>query len=425
VTAWALETSLAVAALTLLVLALRRPVARLFGARWAYALWLLPLLRIAMPPLAWFGADLPLAPILVQVAAIGETAAPLPPQGGPGQWGSILLALWAGGAVCFLLWQAAVYRRFVREIAASARPAYPPRYAGIPLVESQAVPGPLATGLFTPTIVLPYDFLSRYTPAEQRLALEHEAVHHRRGDLWWNSLALLLLGLQWPSPLAWIAFRAFRADQELSCDEAVARRLSGPERHLYASALVKSASRPGLIAACPLNQAATLKRRLKMMKQHRATRVRTAGGLAALSGLLAGGLTLSAPSFAQSDQAAGKEQRRVIIREFGGEDRLKLGEREVEIGERELAARLKDCPEAQRLTSDVASGEGKEKQRTRIVLCTKDGKAPTPEMREKLVAALEKARTEIGSESRLTEQGRQQALEALRREIERVRTEGK
>lgn len=423
--AWALETSLAVAALILLVLALRRPVAYLFGARWAYALWLLPLLRIVTPPLAWFGADLSIAPIVVEVAAIGGAAAALPSHGGHGQWGSTLLALWAGGAIFFLFWQAMVYRRFVGEIAAGARPAYPADHAGIPLIESRAVEGPLAIGLTAPRIVLPYDFLSRYGATEQRLALEHEAVHHRRGDLWWNSLALLLLGLQWVNPLAWIAFRAFRADQELACDEAVARRLSGPERHLYASALVKSASRPGLIAACPLNQATTLKRRLKMMKEHRTSSARSFGGLVALSGLLAGGLALSAPGFAQSEGAGSKEQRRIIIREFGAGDQMKLGEREVEIGERELAMKLKDCPEAQRLTSDVASGEGNEKQRTRIVLCTKDGKAPTPETREKLIAALERARTKVGSETRLTDQGRQQTLEALRREIDRIRTEAK
>jgi hypothetical protein len=38
--------------------------------------------------------------------------------------------------------------------------------------------------------VLPYDFLSRYAPAEQELALQHESIHHRRGDLWWNLVAL-------------------------------------------------------------------------------------------------------------------------------------------------------------------------------------------------------------------------------------------
>ena len=39
----------------LLVLAIRRPVRRLFGAGPAYALWLVPALRLVVPPLAVLG----------------------------------------------------------------------------------------------------------------------------------------------------------------------------------------------------------------------------------------------------------------------------------------------------------------------------------------------------------------------------------
>lgn len=47
----ALEALAGASLLTLLVLAIRRPVARHFGAGIAYALWLLPLARLVMPPL--------------------------------------------------------------------------------------------------------------------------------------------------------------------------------------------------------------------------------------------------------------------------------------------------------------------------------------------------------------------------------------
>ena len=39
---WLIDTLLGVTLLMLIVLAVRRPVARYFGAGWAYALWLLP-----------------------------------------------------------------------------------------------------------------------------------------------------------------------------------------------------------------------------------------------------------------------------------------------------------------------------------------------------------------------------------------------
>ena len=49
------ETLIATAMLMALVMALREPVRRLFGAQVAYALWLLPALRMVLPPLpaAW------------------------------------------------------------------------------------------------------------------------------------------------------------------------------------------------------------------------------------------------------------------------------------------------------------------------------------------------------------------------------------
>jgi hypothetical protein len=68
---WAIETGLAMTALALLVLIIRRPVAQAFGARWAYALWLLPLLRLAMPPVSLLSPDLAatLPPIILDLPA--------------------------------------------------------------------------------------------------------------------------------------------------------------------------------------------------------------------------------------------------------------------------------------------------------------------------------------------------------------------
>ena len=48
---WLLDTMLATGVLIAAVLVLRRPVAKLFGPGMAYALWALPLLRLALPPL--------------------------------------------------------------------------------------------------------------------------------------------------------------------------------------------------------------------------------------------------------------------------------------------------------------------------------------------------------------------------------------
>ena len=101
-----------------LVLLLRRPFARLFGAGSAYALWLVPALRLVMPPLPAFAPDLPsLVPSRTMILFVGDAAAPLPPDGGPGQWVPLLLAIWAGGAAVLLAWQFLPYRRLLTELA--------------------------------------------------------------------------------------------------------------------------------------------------------------------------------------------------------------------------------------------------------------------------------------------------------------------
>ncbi|HEX8240885.1 MAG TPA: M56 family metallopeptidase [Allosphingosinicella sp.] len=290
--AWLIETFVAVTLLMVMVLLLRGAVARSFGAGWAYALWAVPALRLVLPPLPQLAPDVFLPPVVSFIPTAAEMAAPLPAEAGPGQWVPFMLAMWAGGAVIFLILQWLGYRAFLGRVRDSSRPARPPLFGGIRTWISDFVDGPLAIGVIERRIVLPGDFSRRYNPVERRLALEHELVHHKRGDIWWNLVATLVLAIFWFNPVAWLAFRAFRSDQELACDAAVARTASLDERCDYARALVKSASRPGLIAACALNPAGELKRRLRMMRNHRSSPLRSTGGLVALGAFAMAGFAL-------------------------------------------------------------------------------------------------------------------------------------
>ena len=429
--AWAVESLIAVTLLMLLVLAIRSPVARFCGAEWAYALWLLPLLRLVLPPLPFAACDF-LSLVPPEAAFIPEaegSAASAPPSGGSGLW-LPLLCLWALGAAAFILWQLASYRRFLRALEVGMRPSRTGAYGGIPVIESEAAQGPLAVGIIDRRIAVPPLFEYRYTPAEQELALTHELIHHRRGDLVWNCAGLLVLALNWFNPIAYFAFSAFRADQELACDAAVARRSPGSHAD-YAAALVKAASRPGQIAACPLgsrqttsptgslNSADQLKRRLKMLTKHRTSKGRSVGGAAALGVTFLAGLGLSPPGFAQEQPREEKEVRNIIIKRMG------KGEGDIVIDGKRLSELRANCDTGNKQEADVTSGEGKDKSRTRVILCSKDGRAPSPELRERLVKALEKARSELGQSEHLSEKGRAQAVEALDREIARRRSEGK
>lgn len=86
----------------------------------------------------------------------------------------------------------------------------------------------------------------------------------------------------------------------------------------------------------------------------------------------------------------------------------------------ELTAR---CNSANKQEADVSSGEGKEKVRTRVIICG-DGKADTAENRAKLAEALENARSRLTEGDSLSEKGKAQAIDALNREIARLRSGG-
>lgn len=421
--AWTVESLIAVTLLMLVVLTVRRPVARLFGAEWAYALWLLPLLRLILPPLPFAGGGIlfVIPPDAAFIPAAGESAAPTPFLDGPGQWVP-LLALWAGGAVAFIIWQLVSYRNFLAALGSGRRPAALPSFGGIPVIESDAAVGPLAVGILDRRIVVPPLFEYRYTPAEQELALSHELLHHRRGDLLWNSAALVVLAFNWFNPVAYFAFRAFRADQELACDASIARR-SPDRRHDYASALIKSASRPGQIAACPLNSADQLKRRLKMMKTHRTSKIRSLGGAATLAALMVTGLALSAPGLAQEQEqrkdetALQKDLREVITKRLGRDAKGMV------VDGKRLAELMAKCQSDDKAESDVASGEGEGKSRTRVIICGGDKHTNNPATREALAKALDEARGRFGGHEAPSETGRSQAIEALEREITRLRSQ--
>ncbi len=106
---------------------------------------------------------------------------------------------------------------------------------------SEDVFSPMLVGLIKPTLVIPEDFEQHYSKEQQALILEHELCHFQRNDLVWNAFALILLALMWFHPLAWLAFRYYRRDQELSCDEIVLARKHTTSRINYSKALVVAA----------------------------------------------------------------------------------------------------------------------------------------------------------------------------------------
>ncbi|WP_300375715.1 M56 family metallopeptidase [Henriciella sp.] len=310
-----LQTSLAVTVLIGLVLLVRKPFARSFGAKAAYALWLVPLARLLMPPLpanlslfATFAPAQqaePTPPVvfepMVRAAEQGARAAPPPPAAipameftpaepaGPGlieamsaHLPAMILPVWITGAVLMLglaWYRQSIFHRLIADDSAPASEAVASAANEIAGelgvkrtfdVRTSLLNGsPLITGVFRPVILLPEWFEADYSPREQRDALTHELMHLKRGDLFALQAAQLMLALQWFNPLAYLGIRAFRIDQEAACDADVLRAGTS-SAFSYGRTLVKAARLAGpadsAFSSANLTLAHPIKERLILMQ---------------------------------------------------------------------------------------------------------------------------------------------------------------
>ncbi|MEO5867139.1 MAG: M56 family metallopeptidase [Sphingomonas sp.] len=312
---WAVEALIASTLLMVLVLALRGPVRRAFGPDIAYMLWLLPVLRLLLPPLPQGWRESVTAPvarageqfvILVADPVIGGGAA-APASHAP-VLGPALILLWVAGAAAFISWHAVAHARFCRRmLAQSAGEAA--NADGIRVIETGAASGPLAFGVWRRYVAFPRDFTERYDADERDLALAHELGHHARGDLIANWAALGVLALHWFNPVAWRAFRAFRADQEIANDARVLAGRDAVTRHLYACAIVKAAHGGAVSTACHLHTVEDLKGRLKMLTTNKTSRGRLAGGAGALALIATAALGATASGTQAAERVRAKVEK--------------------------------------------------------------------------------------------------------------------
>ncbi len=290
-TDWLLGTMLATTGLIVLVLLIREPVRRHFGARVAYGLWLIPAARLVMPTItqtvertvpaptspSYFVPEASVEPMLLATMAPPEPTL-IDQLGG---WPTILLALWLGVAAGLFLARMLTFGRERKAILADSYELG--RLGSIRLVRSPDLTGPVAFGIFDRVIAVPANFEHLYAPHERRLALEHELAHHRSGDLIANLFAFVLLCLQWFNPLAWIAHAAFRFDQEAACDARVLDKAKADDRADYGRAIAKAASGRALLFASALDRRNTLHRRLKSMLTNPTAGRRLSGRLMVLA----------------------------------------------------------------------------------------------------------------------------------------------
>lgn len=306
---WSLETTLAVSVLIALIMLIRKPFAKQFGSQATYLLWLLPLVRVVMPPIpqnwsltAWLGSytnqlaegfqinavkasELSFAKTITTSSIDQVTLANLP-KDIPDEFkqtdtsyfnsfwnlflenfGIVILSIWICGTFIFLFRASLGQRRFIHLIEktgtiASANTLKTVKklaenigMKSIPNVQTSPLcKSPLVTAAKKPIIVLPEDFEINYTSEEQHFALQHELTHLKRRDLWTYQIARLFVATQWFNPVVHWGVRGFRIDQEAACDAHVINQTKGSPL-AYGRTLIKAAS-AGI--PCPSKPSASL-----------------------------------------------------------------------------------------------------------------------------------------------------------------------
>ena len=276
-----------------IVVLLRVPCRRWFGAERAFQLWaLVPLVLLlaAWPRAPGVGAS-SLPPVLLRIvtAPVGMSAPAL--EASRFDWRGPLVLGWVVGVLWTLVFATIAQARFRRRLTGAQLMSAP----GARLLvwrAGDADLGPALVGLWRSRIIVPVDFDTRYEPAEQALILAHEAMHARRGDVWWSLAAQLVAGVFWFLPFRGWALERFRRDQELACDAAVLREHPA-RRRSYAHAMLKTQScRWTLPVGCLWSSRHPVTERIAMLKQPQPRIIRRLFGLATLIALSLGTVQL-------------------------------------------------------------------------------------------------------------------------------------
>jgi len=110
------------------------------------------------------------------------------------------------------------------------------------------IASPFVMGALRPKIYLP----STLSERERDYIVLHEQTHIRRFDHIVKIIAFFTLTVHWFNPLVWAAFFLCVKDMEMSCDEAVMRKMNGDIRVDYSTSLLSLAAGRKIVAGTPL-----------------------------------------------------------------------------------------------------------------------------------------------------------------------------
>ena len=248
-----LQSAVLIALLFVLDSALRKRV----RATIRYAVWMLALVKLALPPsLAlptgaayWLPAKTaasysalaaaPLAAAEEAKAAIAyrpdstvPIVVPLAASSPRLAWPAVFFMVWLAVALGMGIWVISRWRLvagITRQSVAAPGEAEAllescRRQLGIKSVipvRCAGIGSPAICGFLRPVILLPQGLAENLNGSELRSVLMHELAHYKRADLWVNHAQIVLQILYWYNPLLWLANMGIRRAREQAVDEMV------------------------------------------------------------------------------------------------------------------------------------------------------------------------------------------------------------
>ena len=185
--------------------------------------------------------------VTLPVPGVGETITEALPKGEEQMVADPLEApmviatiIWMAGVATMVIYGAVSLFRLRRRLVGAV-----PLEKGVYLTDH--IGTPFVLGLVRPKIYLP----SALPEGERGYILLHERHHIRRLDHVVKLLAFLALCVHWFNPLVWLMFVLLGRDIEMSCDEAVMKRLGEAVRADYSASLLRLATGRRFSAGAP------------------------------------------------------------------------------------------------------------------------------------------------------------------------------
>ncbi len=153
----------------------------------------------------------------------------------------VLSGIWLAGVAAMLVYSVVSYIKLHRQL----RVAIPVRDN---IFIADDIKSPFVVGFIRPKIYLPGTLGEK----EQEYIILHEQHHISRCDHIVKLLSFAALSIHWFNPFVWLAFALSAKDMEMSCDEAVIRKMGEEVRADYSASLLTLATGRRIIAGTPL-----------------------------------------------------------------------------------------------------------------------------------------------------------------------------